>query len=112
MDFLVKVVIQGLGVFITSYLLKEGIYVKDFFTALLVAIILGLVNFLVKPIISLLTLPLNILTLGLFGFIVNGLMVLLVSYFVTGFRVENIWWAVLFSIVLSLIGSLLNALTK
>jgi putative membrane protein len=112
MGIIVNLIIQALSVFITAYLLQAGVLVKDFMTAVIVAVVLGIANVLVKPILFILTLPLNILTLGLFTFILNGLMILLVSVFVSGFSVKNIWWAILFSVILSIVSSILNSLAK
>ncbi len=111
MHFLINLLINGFAVFVSAYLL-EGVHVDNFLTAIVVSIVLGIVNTVVKPIVSLLTLPLNILTLGLFNFILNGLMILLVSAVVPGFSVANIWWAILFSLVLSLVNWFLHLLKK
>jgi putative membrane protein len=109
---LINLLIQSLAVFITAYLLRSGIKIDNFFTAVIVAVVLGIINMLIKPLIFLLTLPINILTLGLFTFVINGLVILLVSVFVPGFNVGNIWWAIIFSLVLSLVSSFLHSLTK
>ncbi|MDE2590515.1 MAG: phage holin family protein [Patescibacteria group bacterium] len=93
----------------TAYLLP-GVQVQSFLTAIVVAVVLGIVNAVLKPILFILTLPVNILTLGLFTFILNGLIILLVSAVVPGFKVNGLLWAVLFSIILSLINGFLSAL--
>ncbi len=110
MGILISILINGLAVFFTSYILP-GVKVDSFITAIIVAVVLGIVNFVVKPILHLLTLPITILTLGLFTFVINALMILLVDYLVTGFHVDNFWAALLFSLVLSLVSSLLRSLT-
>lgn len=107
MRFLINLLINGFAVFVTAYFL-EGVHLDNFLTAIVVSVVLGIVNTVVKPILSLLTLPLNILTLGLFNFVLNGLMILLVSKIVPGFSVVNIWWAILFSLVLSLVNWFLH----
>ncbi len=96
---------------ILSYVMK-GVHVDEFTTALTVAIVLGLLNFFVKPILLLFTFPLTILTLGLFYFVVNAIIILLCDYFVDGFDVNGFWNALLFSIVLSLSQSLVYKLTE
>ena len=106
-----RLLISGLSVIITAYLLS-GIHVDSFFTAIVVGVVLGIVNSIIKPIFILLTLPITIITLGLFTLVVNGLLVLLTSSLVPGFRVENLWWAVLFSIAISFVSWFLNTLTK
>ncbi|OGK62276.1 hypothetical protein A2334_02390 [Candidatus Roizmanbacteria bacterium RIFOXYB2_FULL_38_10] len=102
---------NGLAVYISSYLLR-GVHVKDFFVAIVVAVILSIVNIILKPMIVFLTLPLNILTLGLFTLVINGFMVILVSRVVPGFTVDSVGWGILFSIILSFISSLFNWLKK
>lgn len=111
MSLLINILMNGLAVFLTAYLLP-GVKVDGIFTAIIVAIVLGIVNFIVKPILHLLTLPITILTLGLFSFVINALMILLVDYLVPGFHVDNFWAALLFSLVLSLVSSLLHSFTE
>jgi putative membrane protein len=111
MPILINLVISGLSIFVAAQFLT-GVHVDNFVTALIVAIVLTIVNVLVKPIVLLLTLPINVLTLGLFTLVINGLMVLLASAAVSGFTVDNIWWAILFGLVVSVISSILHGLTK
>jgi putative membrane protein len=111
MRFLIHLLINGFAVFVAAYIL-EGVRVESFLTAVIVSIVLGIVNALIKPILSIIALPITILTLGLFNFILNGLMILLVTKVVPGFSVENFWWAVLFSFVLSIVNWFLHLLTK
>lgn len=108
---IINILISGLAVFITAYILP-GVKVNSFFTALIIAVVLGVVNTFVKPILLIFTLPLNILTLGLFTFILNGLLILLTTRIVPGFTVSNIWWAILFSLVMWVVNSVLHGLTK
>lgn len=96
---------------ISAYVIP-GVYVDGFLVAVVVAVILALVNLIIKPIVTVLTLPINILTLGLFTFIINALMILLVSSVVPGFTVVGWVSAILFSVVLSLVDGILDALTK
>ncbi|MDP3888747.1 MAG: phage holin family protein [bacterium] len=103
--------INTIAVFITGYILP-GIKIDTILTAFIVAIILGVVNMFLKPVLIILTLPINILTLGLFIFIINGVLILLISALVPGFFVKNIWWAILFSLVVSLISSFLHRLPE
>ncbi len=112
MQLIINLLVNGFAVFITAYLLLAGIHVDSFLTAIIVAVVLGIVNTILKPILIILTLPVNILSLGLFTFIINGLMILLTSYFVRGFLVKNIWWAILFSLVLTIVNWFLHALSK
>lgn len=109
MGLIVGWIIFSLAIYATAYLLP-GIQIPDFTTALVAAIGLGLINAVIKPILLILTLPLNIVTLGLFTFVINALMVLLAGELVPGFFVENFWWALLFSLVVSVINALLSAI--
>ena len=103
--------INALAIFIASYILL-GVNVDNWVTIFIVAIVLGAINAIIKPILIFLTLPLTIITLGLFTFVINALLVMLTSYLVSGFTVDNFWWALLFSLVISLISSFLSNLTK
>lgn len=111
MKTIIKLVLMGIAVMISAYIIP-GVSVADFFTAVVVAVILSIVNIIIRPIISLLTLPINVLTLGLFTFVINALMVLFVASLVPGFVVSGLWTAVLFGIVLSLVDGFLSAITK
>ncbi len=107
MKFFFKIIISAISVVITAYLLP-GIHIKDLLTSLIVAIVLALLNGIVKPIFIILTIPVTILTLGFFLLVINALMILLAGNIVPGFQVDGFWWALLFSIILSLITSLLG----
>lgn len=111
MEILAKLIVNGLAVLITSYLLS-GVRVVNFLTAVVVALVLGIINAIIKPILVILTLPINILTLGIFTFIINGIMILIVSAVVPGFTVRNLGWAILFSLTLSIVNFFLNSLTR
>jgi putative membrane protein len=99
-NFLVKTLIIAAAVVLASYVLP-GVAVARFTTALMVALILSLLNYFVRPILILLTLPITILTLGLFLFVINAVIIMLAGKLVTGFRVSSVWWALLFSLLLS-----------
>jgi putative membrane protein len=102
MDLIIKLLVNALAVFALSYVLK-GVHVKSLGSALLVAIVLALVNTFVRPIVVFLTIPISVLTLGLFILVINALMVMLVDWMMDGLKVENFWWALLFSVLMSLI---------
>lgn len=108
----ISLLVNALAVAVAAYLLSPNVRLDSFMSAIVVSIIMGLMNTFVKPIITLLTLPINLLTLGLFTFIINGVLILFISGIVDGFHVENFGWAVLFSIVLSVISSLLGIFVK
>lgn len=93
-----------------AYLMK-GVIVNEFTTALTVAVVLALLNFFVKPVLVLLTLPITFFTLGLFLLVINAIIILLCDEFVDGFEVSSFWTAMLFSIILSLSQSLVYQIT-
>ena len=109
MSLFVRLILTSVAVLITAYLLP-GVYVDGFFTAFVFAIVLGLLNILVKPLFILLTIPLTVLTLGLFLLVVNALIILMADGLINGFEVDGFWWALLFSLVLSLTNALLGEL--
>lgn len=88
MKLIANLLVNGFAVFLADYFL-EGIYIKDFKTAIIVALALGILNTFLKPILELLAFPLNLLTLGLFRLLINGFIIFLVSWFVSGFIVSN-----------------------
>lgn len=107
MKLLLKITIATLSILVASRLIP-GVYLEDLVTAFVVALVLGTLNLFVKPILILLTLPITVLTLGLFTFVISALMVLLTSSLVPGFQLVSIWTALFFSIVVTLISSFLN----
>jgi len=111
MSFLIQWVVSGVAIIITAYLLP-GVAVEGFLAALVTALILGLINAIIRPILILLTLPLNILTLGLFTLVINALLVILAATIVPGFAVQGFWWALLFGIVLAIVNFALSPLLK
>ena len=111
MKLILRILLSALAVVILSKVLN-GVFVDTYLTAILVAVVLSLLNFIVKPILVILTLPVTILTFGLFLLIINAVMILLADELVTGFEVRNIWWALLFSLLLSFLQSILFSLFK
>lgn len=111
MTILLNWLISGLAVFVTAYLLP-GVKISGFTTALVVAVVLGVINAFIKPILIILTLPINILTLGLFTLVINVLLIILTTKLVPGFKVDGFWWALVFSIVLSLVNAFLHGLER
>lgn len=111
MNWIVRFLLNGLAVVLTAYLLP-GVDVTDYWTALIVALVLTLANMFVKPVLIILTIPITIVTLGLFLLVINALIILLADYLVDGFYVDGFWWALLFSLILSLFNSLFGDLIK
>ena len=106
MNIVVRIIISAVVAFGLSYVL-HGIHIDTFLTALVLAIVLAILNAVIKPILIILTLPITILTFGLFLFVINACIILLAGKFVKGFSVDGFWWALLFSLLLSVISSLL-----
>lgn len=102
MTILARWLLSALAIAVTAYILK-GVQVQNFYAALAAAFLLGIINITIKPLLVLLTLPITLLTLGLFTFVINALMIMLAAEIVPGFSVDNFWWALVFSLVLSLI---------
>jgi putative membrane protein len=111
MKFLIKLIIIAAISFALANILS-GVHVDSFWTAIVFALILAILNVIAKPILIILTLPVTIITLGLFLFVVNAIIVLLASNLVQGFRIDNFWWALLFSFLLSFIMSFIDKQEK
>jgi putative membrane protein len=111
MNILIKLLLNAIAVFVLAEILN-GVYVDNYATSLVVAAVLSILNVLVKPVLVILTLPASILTLGLFLFVVNAIIILLADKLIEGFRVDGIWTAVLFSILLCILQSLLHSFLK
>jgi putative membrane protein len=107
MQFILRILVIAAVSFGLAHVLP-GIHVDTFWTAFVFALVLAILNIFIKPLIILLTLPVTILTLGLFLFVVNALVVLLASRFVSGFRIDNFWWGLLLSLLLSLFTSIFD----
>jgi putative membrane protein len=101
--------INAVALVAVAYLLP-GIAVQSFVTALVAALVLGLVNTVIRPVLVLLTLPVTVITLGLFIFLINGLLFWFVGSFITGFVVAGFWWGVIGAIVYSIVSWALAAL--
>lgn len=106
MNLLIRWLVSAVAILVASYILP-GVVLDGLFPAFVLVVVLGLINAVLRPILLLLTLPVNILTLGLFTLVINGLLVLLAAKIVPGFHVRGFWWAVLFSVVLSLVNGFL-----
>ena len=111
MNLITRLLINAFAVFVLAHFLN-GVMVDGYVGALIVAVVLSILNLLVKPFLIILTLPITILTLGLFLLIINALIILLADKIIDGFAVNGIWTAVLFSILLSVLQSILHSLFK
>ncbi|MGI9552329.1 MAG: phage holin family protein [Aurantibacter sp.] len=111
MKLILRILLSAIAVVILAKILP-GVGVDSYLTAIIVAVVLSLLNFIVKPILVILTLPVTIITLGLFLLIINASIILLADYFVDGFSVSNIWWALIFSLLLSILQSIFYSFLK
>jgi putative membrane protein len=110
MGFIVKVLVTALAVFVADYFL-EGVHISDDIkTVVIVALVLALLNAFLKPILVLLTIPITIITLGLFLLVINILIVMLADYLVGGFSVDGWLNALFFSLIVSLVSYILDAI--
>ena len=111
MKFLIHWLVIALALWVTAAILP-GVGFASTTALAIAAIVLGLVNALVRPVLTILTLPITILTLGLFYLLVNGFVFFLASKIVPGFEVSGFWWAVLGALVVSIISSFIGAFEK
>ena len=111
MKFIIKLIISAIAVFATAYLLP-GVAVDNFTTAVVVAIVLALLNALLKPILVFFTIPITVFTLGLFLLVINAIIVLVCDGLVDGFEVDGVIYALLFSLVVSVITAVMEGLAK
>jgi putative membrane protein len=111
MGIIISILISSIAVFVTANILP-AVKIHDFMTAVIVAVVLGFINAFIRPILFILTLPINILTLGLFTFVIMAGIVMFVSYLVPGFYVGGFFPALLFALVLAVINAFLNSLQQ
>jgi putative membrane protein len=111
MKLILRLLLNALAVVILSYVLP-GVGVDSMVTAIIVAVVLSLLNFLVKPILVILTLPITILTLGLFLLVINAIIILITANLIDGFQVVSFWWAVIFSLLLAILQAILHSILK
>ena len=108
MNFILRLLISGIVVYVLSKVLT-GVHISNITTAIIFALVLACLNAIVKPILILLTLPITVITLGLFLFVINALIILLAAKLMNGIRIDGFWWALIFSIILSVFSSAINA---
>jgi putative membrane protein len=107
MNLLFRILITAVAAVIAAWILP-GVTIDDFLVAIVLAFVLAILNGFLKPILIFLTIPITIFTFGLFLLVINAAIILLAGYFVNGFDVRNFWYALLFSLILSFISSLLG----
>ena len=112
MGFIIRVLVTALAVWVAAYILPGVELANDARTIIIVSLVLALLNAIVKPILILLTIPVTIVTLGLFLLVINALMVIWTSELVTGFKVNSWITALLFSLLVSVVSSILHSIAR
>jgi putative membrane protein len=107
MKFIARILITAVSILIIHHFLK-GVTINDWSASILVAVVLAFLNTIVKPILQILTIPITVLTLGIFLLVINASMILLADKLVDGFHVDSFFTALLFSVFLSFISGILN----
>jgi putative membrane protein len=111
MGFILKLLVSSLAVFFSAYIL-DGVYLNGFPTAILVALLMGFLNAFLRPILIILTIPITLFTFGLFLLVINAGIIKLADYALDGFNVESFFTALLFSIIVSVVTWLLEAIAN
>ncbi|MBP6881554.1 MAG: phage holin family protein [Candidatus Pacebacteria bacterium] len=107
MTLILRILFNALGLVLIAEFVK-GITVTGFYPALIAAVVLGVLNSIIKPILLILTLPITIITLGLFAFVINAALFSFAASFIEGFAVENFWYAFLGSVLMSIVSTIGN----
>ncbi len=110
MNLLLKLIVNTLSIFVTAWILGDAVVLSSFWTAIVVALVLAVFNVTLKPLLIFFTLPATIISFGLFLFVINALIIMAADALISGFEITNFWWALLFSLVLSLVNGLLFSL--
>lgn len=111
MKLLLHLAVSTIAVLVASYVLS-GVHVSNVMTAVIVAIVLGVINAVVRPILGIITLPINLVSFGLFSFVLNALLIQGTALLVPGFSVDGFLWALAFGFVLSLVQSILHQVSR
>ena len=109
MRLLARIILSTMAIMVTSYILP-GVTIDSFLTALATAILIALLNTLVKPVLIILTIPVTIITFGLFLLVINASIIMMTSSLLSGFHVNGFWHALLFSIILSGITAVMESM--
>ncbi len=111
MNFLIRLLLTAAAAYGLTHILS-GVHMADFQSALIFALILAALNAIVKPVFVFLTIPVTIVTLGLFLLVINAVIILLADKLTSGVQVDGFWWALIFSVILSFVTSILNSLVE
>jgi len=107
MRFIIKIILSSFSVFVAGWLL-EGVYINNYGTSILVALVLAVLDYVIKPILIFLTIPITVFTFGLFLLVINAWIPLMASGMIPGFYIVNFWWALAFSLIVSVLNYLIN----
>lgn len=110
MNFILRLLITAAVAFGLTYVLPGVKFTGGFSAAVVFAVVLAILNLIVKPILSLLGLPLTVITMGLFSFVINAVVFLIADYLIDSMTIDGFWWALVFSIALSIITSLVESI--
>lgn len=105
MNILMRIIVNSIVAFGLAYILS-GVTIDSFWTAIILAIVLGILNAIIRPLLVVITFPITIVTFGLFLFVINALIILLADKLLDGFETKNFWWALLFGLLLSVVSAL------
>ena len=108
-NFFFRILISAISIIIVAYLI-QGVHLIGFSAAFMLALVLAFLNAFLKPILLILTIPITLLSFGLFLFVLNAVIIQIADYILDGFRIDNFWYALLFSIILSIVNSILEAI--
>ena len=112
MRWIINFLIVAVFVYVLSKLLAPHVVINSFTTAIIFSIVLALLNAFVKPLVIILTLPLTIITLGLFLLVINVIMILLADKFVSGIKIDGFLWAFIFGFLLSVVSAIVHKLKR
>ena len=107
MKLIIHWIVSALAILVAAYILP-GVHVTGLVAALILAVVLGVINAVLRPLLIMLTLPITILTLGLFVLVINAALIMLAAYIVPGFTVDGFLWALVFGVVLAIVSSVLQ----
>lgn len=107
MGFIIKLILTGIAAAVAAYLLP-GVVIDGIGNAILLALVLAILNAILRPILVVLTIPVTLLTLGLFLLVINALIILIADYILDGFRVDGFFWALIFSLIMSVVTSIID----
>lgn len=111
MNFIIRLLITAAIAYVLSMILT-GVHIVDYKNALIFALVLALLNTFIKPLLILLTLPITIVTLGLFLFVINTLIIIIADKFIDGIKIDGFFWALIFGLILSIVSSAADAALK